>query len=110
MAEITVKTFDALVDKVKLVDKNGKVTESPESIYEFLFDPDEAKTFHEQHPHLQLWTMVECEGSEYIVSGYHYVNRTGYLFTEILADNAIFDECRDTDGSVEFLYWDKNEA
>jgi hypothetical protein len=27
-------------------------------------------------------TLVECESSFYVIQGYHYVNRMGYIFTE----------------------------
>ena len=30
----------------------------------------------------QIWTIIEAEGKMYFVSGYHYVNRFGYLLTE----------------------------
>lgn len=29
----------------------------------------------------QIWTIEEVEGEMYFVSGYHYVNRFGYLLT-----------------------------
>ena len=29
-----------------------------------------------------IWTIIEVEGKFYYVSGYHYVNRFGYLITE----------------------------
>jgi len=29
-----------------------------------------------------IWTIIEVEGNFYYVSGYHYVNRFGYLITE----------------------------
>lgn len=30
----------------------------------------------------RVWTIVECDGVMCYVSGYHYVNRFGYLITE----------------------------
>jgi hypothetical protein len=30
----------------------------------------------------QIWTIVEAEGIMYYVSGWHYVDRVGYLITE----------------------------
>lgn len=30
----------------------------------------------------RIWTILDCEGKLYITSGYHYVNRFGYLITE----------------------------
>ena len=29
----------------------------------------------------KIWTILDCEGKLYITSGYHYVNRYGYLIT-----------------------------
>ena len=29
----------------------------------------------------QIWTIIEVEGNMYYVSGYHFVNRFGYLLT-----------------------------
>jgi len=30
----------------------------------------------------RVWTIIECEGKIYFDSGYHFVNRMGYLITE----------------------------
>jgi hypothetical protein len=30
----------------------------------------------------KVWTILDCDGSLYIVSGYHFVNRLNYLITE----------------------------
>lgn len=39
-------------------------------------------TSSEVHPK-QIWTLVSAENEEeYIIPGYHYVNREGYFFTE----------------------------
>lgn len=29
----------------------------------------------------KIWTLVEAEGKQYIVEGFHYVNRLGYFIT-----------------------------
>jgi hypothetical protein len=107
MAEIQVKTFDDFAEHAKIIGKNGNITECPESIYEFLYDAKEAQALKERKPHLQLWTMVEYEGSEYVWSGFHLVNRTGFLFTEVQATDRMFDSNREKDGMVEILYWDE---
>jgi hypothetical protein len=49
-----------------------------------------------------IWTIIEAEGNLYFVSGFHYVNRVGYLLTEefvevdteieVKIDNEIDDE------------------
>ena len=33
-----------------------------------------------------IWTVIEAEGNFYFLSGFHYVNRFGYLLTEELVD------------------------
>jgi len=36
-----------------------------------------------------VWTIIEAEGNLYFVSGYHYVNRFGYLITSELVEEGI---------------------
>lgn len=31
----------------------------------------------------KVWTVLECDGSLIVTSGYHHVNRTGYILTEV---------------------------
>ena len=33
-----------------------------------------------------IWTVIEAEGNFYFLSGFHYVNRFGYLLTEELVE------------------------
>ena len=30
-----------------------------------------------------VWTLLECDGGEWIIPGFHYVNRLCYLLTEV---------------------------
>lgn len=30
-----------------------------------------------------IWTLLECDGSQFVVSGMHRVNRQGYFITEV---------------------------
>ena len=44
------------------------------------------------HPDLEnlgLWTVVEAEGNWYITSGFHYVNRLGYVLTSVKPENEV---------------------
>jgi hypothetical protein len=46
------------------------------------------ETFGEEFAHVQsqdpscIWTLVECDGSQCVISGFHFVNRLGYFVTE----------------------------
>ena len=35
-----------------------------------------------ESPRKQIWTIIEAEGKMFYVSGFHFVNRLGYLLTE----------------------------
>lgn len=42
-----------------------------------------------------VWTLVDGDdGDQYLVSGYHYVNRIGYLISTIPVENGVTIECR----------------
>jgi hypothetical protein len=47
------------------------------------------KTAEELKSRKQIWTILDCEGKLYITSGYHYVNRYGYMLTEELVPEDI---------------------
>jgi len=48
----------------------------PASMY---FEPGKCKAFMANHPDAKVWTLIEAEGKEYIMEGWHYVNRLAYL-------------------------------
>lgn len=37
----------------------------------------------------QVWTIVDADGEWYLTSGYHYVNRMGYMITSVPHDKDI---------------------
>lgn len=37
----------------------------------------------------QIWTIIEVDGNFYFVSGYHFVDRFGYLLTEELVEEGV---------------------
>lgn len=43
---------------------------------------DEAAFVKSQRPE-SIWTLLDCDGRLYIVSGWHYVNRLGYFITSV---------------------------
>jgi hypothetical protein len=46
----------------------------------------------------KLWTIEEVEGKMYYVSGYHYVNRFGYIITEeSVPDDIQYEVCLDAE-------------
>jgi hypothetical protein len=50
----------------------------------YVFLPDgEDFEFVSRQPELTIWTFLICDGRWYIDSGFHYVNREGYLITEV---------------------------
>lgn len=51
----------------------------------YVFYPwfDEELEFVRLQPPLNVWTFVINRGRWYIISGYHWVNREGYLVTEV---------------------------
>ena len=47
---------------------------------------------------LNLWTIIEAEGKMFYVSGFHYVNRFGYVITEeSVPENIEYDVELDTE-------------
>jgi hypothetical protein len=45
-----------------------------------------------------IWTIIEVEGNFYFLSGFHYVNRFGYLLTEeLVEENTEIEVKIDTD-------------
>lgn len=50
------------------------------------------ETYGQEHEHVQkavaaapgtVWTVLDCDGSLIVGSGYHHVNRIGYILTEV---------------------------
>lgn len=38
--------------------------------------------FVKTQPEDKIWTLVDADGKEYIIAGWHFVNRLGYFVTE----------------------------
>lgn len=103
MAEIKIKDLDDFLGHARIIGRIGKVI-VPESRDDFAFERDEAKAMQDRMPHLQLWSFVDGDDNEYLMSGFHFVNCNGYFFTETLATDPMFDEIRFQDGMVQLLY------
>lgn len=73
--------FDPKLTVDTVCDKEG----NPE--FGFIIDDFEfAKEYAKEHPELYPYTIIEEEGC-YIVSGWHFVNRLGYLFGKNKVEN-----------------------
>ena len=54
-----------------------------------LWSDDYAELKHPERERLGLWTVVEAEGNWYITSGFHFVDRLGYILTEVKPSNEV---------------------
>jgi hypothetical protein len=44
----------------------------------------------------KVWTLLDCDGKQFITSGFHFVNRMGFFVTEIEAEDTTEEyECED---------------
>lgn len=50
-----------------------------------------------EQPHSKVWTVLDCDGKLVISSGYHRVNRMGYIITEVAYDGTETIEVIDED-------------
>jgi len=57
---------------------------------EFMFETfDEEFDFVKGHDAKFVWTLIDCEGGLYLSNGWHFVNRLGYVVTEVEHDVAV---------------------
>lgn len=73
--------------------------------YKVIYNPNNKETqlfetfgddlqFVSRQNKLKIWTVVEGDDGElYIVHGYHYVNRVGYLITENHPEKILHEFC-----------------
>ena len=45
----------------------------------------------------KVWTVLDCDGALILSSGYHHVNRMGYLITEVPVDEGVDITVEDED-------------
>ena len=84
-----ISTVDEFIEQAGFFRHDGSVV-GPEDDFEFedvVFEPDHAQFFVSKNPEVQAWTMVSGDNGDYLTSGLHYVNRLGYMFTIIIADD-----------------------
>jgi hypothetical protein len=75
-----------------------------------LIEPGEFGYYQSKHPEKATWTLIEEDGVQWFVSGLHFVNRMGYVLTDLRADDPRFDSIREADGSVCIKYWDDEDS
>jgi hypothetical protein len=107
---VEIRTFDDFAEHARIIGKDGKVIVNPESRDDFVFDVDvkELQRMIAEKPKRQLWTIVEDEDREYICSGYHCVNRMGYVFTKVLVSDPMLAS-KMVNASIQILYCDRSE-
>ena len=57
------------------------------SLEHVLFDPDEAQVHWSRNPSHCIWTLTSNDDGDFLQSGVHFVNRLGYVFTQIAPRN-----------------------
>jgi hypothetical protein len=58
--------------------------------------------FVKQQPSENIWTLLDCDGKLILSSGWHYVNRMGYVVTEIpVGKDVEFIEVIDDDDDID---------
>jgi len=104
------KQCENFLENAGVIDTDLRVS-IPSSYDDFVFDTDEARKLHTEHPEWHIWTMVDGdEGGMYILDGWHFVNRSGYIFTTKPPSDAIFNPSRNSDGTVSITYVDGEEV
>jgi hypothetical protein len=105
--DLQIHTIDDLVEHGGMIRKDGHVQEPGEdfSMGDFLMDNDEAAKWVEEKKPGHLWTLVDAEGNDLLESGFHVVNRLGYVFSTLPPVASAFDAIRYPDGSV-VLPWE----
>ena len=73
---MTKMTFDEWVNNYKPLTNENSVPLALETYGEY------DKFVREQDPN-KIWTLVEGDDGEWIITGYHWVNRLNYFVTEI---------------------------
>lgn len=70
------------------------------------WDGSMLETYGREHEHVlevlktepqKVWTVLDCDGSLIASSGYHHVNRVGYIITELPVPADEFIETEDPD-------------
>lgn len=81
-------TLDAFLDTYKPIVSHFKSADDSFQSMVFEIDDQELsfiKMMHSLQPK-QVWTVLEVDGNTIVSSGCHFVNRSGYMVTEVPAD------------------------
>jgi len=79
--EREVPDYDEWFDKFKPI----KIDDSESRSFDgcFLETYGEDKKTLAKYPDNRVWTLLDCEGKQYVVAGWRYVDRVGYFVTEV---------------------------
>ena len=108
-----IKDLDSFCEEAGIVGKDGnpvRFEDDDVELSDYLFESTEASIFQSAHPELFIWTLVTGDESDWLNSGFHYVNRLGYIFTTTNPKDAAFDKVREADGDVLLLWWNGQES
>lgn len=106
-------TVDKWIEEAQIVEKKtSKVYDDSTSknssfTDDCLFDDfNQAKRIARKHPELQIWTLVDGEGSScYVIEGWHFVNRLGYFFgKKKISDSELMSALMKRDGGISIKY------
>lgn len=72
-----VETYKPILNPVRNSEYNGFMFETHGVELELVH------TARKTDPENRVWTLIDTDGADYIVNGYHIVNRLGYFITEV---------------------------
>ena len=74
-----------------------------------LFDPDQAQAFRSKFPTRHIWTLTSGDEGDSLQSGTRFINRIGYMFTEIDPNDSRLDDFNSGDAII-LTWWESELA
>lgn len=113
MTDYATMSFDDWWDKYRPtgnpVEQSGPTNDIECRMFE-TFGPDietACKAANDRPQH--VWTLVECDGKQYVLPGYRLMNRMGYYITEVACENESLEVELDDEADVDRYYQPKAE-
>ncbi len=105
-----IKDVDDFISNAGIYRLDGTVVgqEDDFELEAVLFDPDQAQAFRSTFPERHIWTLTSGDDGDYLVSGTHFVNRLGYVFTDIDPNDPRLADLNDGNGVV-LTWWEESE-
>jgi hypothetical protein len=93
-----VSTYPRLTD-IEFEDTHRPIRAKDGSWRDFSWvDPDDIAAIHQADQERRLWTIIDFDGVVGLGSGNHFVNRLGYVITEVpVPDDLVIDVIDDDD-------------